>query len=70
MVCTRAYSDSDEARAKNPGAKAAVDKEWKKLEDKTAWLVETIMEKEGVIKRAKATGKTISDLSWIDARKT
>ena len=40
-----------------PEAKAAVEKEWRKLEDKRAWLVETVRSKADVMREAKAKGK-------------
>jgi len=41
------------------GAKQAVDKEWDKLADKKAWLLDTVREYEDVAKEASRTGKTV-----------
>ena len=50
---------SKQETATIPGAKAAMEKEWKKLEDKRCWLVETVEERHIVAKRARAEGKTV-----------
>ena len=36
-----------------PGAKAALDKEWDKLENRKAWLTHTVREKADVMREAK-----------------
>ena len=36
-----------------PDAKAALDKEWKKMRDKRAWLVETVQDKHKVMEKAR-----------------
>ena len=42
-----------------PEAKAALDKEWNKLKDKKAWLVETVSEKRDIQEKAKREGKKV-----------
>ena len=44
---------------KIPAAKAALEKEWKKLEDLKAWDLTKVREKADVQAEAKRTGKTI-----------
>jgi hypothetical protein len=41
------------------GARQAVDKEWNKLADKKAWILETVREYEQVAAEASRTGKTV-----------
>ena len=49
-----------------PEARKAVEKEWKKLEDKKAWLVDTVRSKQDVIREAKAKGKQVHFGSLMD----
>ena len=38
---------------RTPAAKASLDKEWKKLNDKQAWKYDTVREKQAVVEEAK-----------------
>ena len=47
---------------KVPGAKAAVDKEWEKLEKISAWNLTKVKSKKQVIEEARTAGATLSSL--------
>ena len=49
-----------------PAAKAAVEKEWKKLEDKNAWMLDTVKPRAEVIRDAKARSKRVYFGSLMD----
>ena len=51
---------------KIPDAKAAMDKEWKKLETIPAWDVKKVKNKKGVIKEAKKNNNKVQDASLMD----
>ena len=51
---------------KIPAAKAAVDKEWEKLEKISAWNVTKIQSKKQVIDEARTSGATVHFASLMD----
>ena len=51
---------------KIPGAKAAVDKEWKKLETIPAWDVRTVKSKKEVMREAQKSNKKVHFASLMD----
>ena len=51
---------------KNPAAKAAVDKEWEKLEKISAWNLTKVKSKKMVIDEARTTGATVHFASLMD----
>ena len=51
---------------KIPAAKAAVDKEWEKLEKMSAWNLTKVRSKEEVIDEAKTSGATVHFASLMD----
>ena len=51
---------------KIPAAKAAVDKEWEKLEKISAWNLTTVKSKKEVIDEARTTGATVHFASLMD----
>ena len=53
---------------KNPDAKAAVDKEWKKLEAISAWQLKKVKSKKEVIKEAQRNKKKVHFATLMDIR--
>ena len=51
---------------KNPAAKAAVEKEWEKLEKISAWNLTKVKSKKQVIDEARASGATVHFASFMD----
>ena len=51
---------------KNPAAKAAVDKEWEKLEKFSAWNLTKVRSKKQVIDEARMSGATVHFASLMD----
>ena len=51
---------------KIPEAKTAADKEWNKLKDERAWLLETVKPRQQVIREAKAKEKKMYFGSLMD----
>ena len=51
---------------KNPAAKAALDKEWEKLEDISAWNWTKVKSKKQVIEEARTSGATVHFASFMD----
>ena len=51
---------------KIPAAKAAVDKEWEKLEKISAWNLTKVKSKKTVIDEARTTGATVHFASLMD----
>ena len=51
---------------KIPAAKAAVDKEWEKLEKISAWNLTKVISKKEVIDEARTTGATVHFASLMD----
>ena len=51
---------------KNPAAKAAVDKEWEKLEKISAWNLTKVRSKKVVIDEARASGAPVHFASLMD----
>ena len=51
---------------KNPAAKAAVDKEWEKLEKFSAWNLRKVRSKKEVIDEARTSGATVHCASLMD----
>ena len=51
---------------KIPAAKAAVDKEWEKLEKISAWNLTEVRSKEEVIDEARTSGATVHFASLMD----
>ena len=51
---------------KNPAAKAAVDKEWEKLEKISAWNLTKVKSKKQVIDEARTPGATVHFASLMD----
>ena len=51
---------------KIPAAKAAVDKEWEKLEKISAWNLTKVKSKKSVIDEARASGATVHFASLMD----
>ena len=51
---------------KIPAAKAAVDKEWEKLEKISAWNLTKVRSKKEVINEAKTLGATVHFASFMD----
>ena len=51
---------------KIPAAKAAVDKEWEKLEKISAWNLTKVKSKKTVIDEARTTGATVHFASFMD----
>ena len=52
--------------AKIPAAKAAADKEWEKLEKKSAWNLTKVRSKKEVIDKARTSGATVHFASLMD----
>ena len=53
-------------KLKNPAAKAAVDKEWEKLEKFSAWNLTKVKSKKQVIDEARTSGATVHFASLTD----
>ena len=55
-------------RMKIPDAKAAVDKEWKKLKTIPAWQLDNVKSKEEVILEAQRDKKKVHFATFVDTR--